>query len=140
MENQKPYQNDFNFVSRHIPTFKDVSQDSLLFIIHKVTRKMRKYNHSDTHDDFKYIYIKYYVDGHFSNSDFDEIIKDGAFHKFDFELCKSFFLEVYCDNSFLMKKFESNNYNYFKNNQDYDKYNQWLVENFTKSYNKINNV
>ena len=136
MENQKPYQNDFNFVSRHIPTIKDVSQDYLLSIIHKVTRKIRKYDHSDTPDDFKFMYVKYYLDGHFNTLDFDEIIKDGVFHKFDFELCKSFFLEVYCDNIFLMKKYESNNCNYFKNNQDYDTYNLWLVENFKICYDQ----
>ena len=140
MEHEKSYHFDLGFVLNYVQIKRIFTSDQEAKIAHKITKKLRKYDHSNTSDDFKLMYVKYYLDGYLHKLDFDEIVKDGVFSKFDFEICKSLFLEVYDDNPYLMKKFESKNYNYFNNNDDMSKYNNWLIQNFTISYNKINNI
>jgi hypothetical protein len=140
MEHEKSYQYDFGFVLNYVE-IRRIYTDSLESrVSHKITKKLRKYNHSNTNNDFRLMYVKYYLDGYLHKLDFDEIVKDGVFSKFDYKLCLSFFLEVYDDNQYLMQKFESKNCDYFKNNTNHDKYTKWLTENFRKSYNQINNI
>ena len=140
MEHKKSYHYDFGFVLNYVQIRRVYTSDMESKISHKITKKLRKYDHSNTSDDFKLMYVKYYLDGYLHTLDFDEILKDGVFSKFEFEICKSLFLEVYDDNPYLMKQFESKNYNYFKNNDDHSKYRKWLSDNFTKAFNKINNI
>lgn len=140
MEHNNSYQKDLTFVLNHLEYNTIIPQHLKLWISHKINRKLRKYNHSNTSDDFKSMYVKYYVDGILHILDFDQIVKEGVFHKFHYNLCKSFFLEAYDDNAYLMKIYESKNYNYFKTNEDHSEYYKWLTENFRKSYNKINNI
>ena len=140
MEHKLSYIDDFKVVWTFVVSDPKLDHETHLSLSHKITRKIRKYNHSHTTDDFKHIYIKYYLYGIYDQLGFNEIIKDGAFHKFDYDMCKSFFLEVYDDNRYLMKQFELNNYNYFKNNQEHTEYKKWLEDNFKKAFNNINNI
>jgi hypothetical protein len=140
MEHEKSYQYDFGFVLNYIEIRRIYTASLESRVSHKITKKLRKYNHSNTLNDLRLMYVKYYLDGYLHRLEFDEIVEDGVFSKFDYELCLSFFLEVYDDNPYLMQKFESKNSDYFKNNANHDKYTKWLTENFRKSYNRINNI
>jgi hypothetical protein len=139
MKHEKSYHHDFGFVLNYVQ-IKKIYPDIDLKISHKITKKLRKYDHSNTNEDFKLMYVKYYLDGILHKLDFDEIVKDGVFHKFDYNICKSLFFEVYDDNPYLMKQFELKNCDYFKNNDDHSRYRRWLSDNFRKSYNKINKI
>lgn len=126
-----------NYAFRHITMALPTSLRSA-YIASKIYNKLDQNNHLNydpiIQDLFFHQYVKYYIDGLIDEKDFDDIVSDAAFHFTEFNQSKHFFLEVYLDNKFLQRKFK--NIYHVEAIKDISKFKSWMVENFTKYYQK----
>lgn len=132
------YRNNlFYIASSIIGHFKNSSEEYQIYLINHICENLMKHKHDKKDNYFKQMYAKYYLQGLTDRKDFEDLIKDGAFHLNGYENCKNFFIECYEKNHYLVRKYHNEiSLNLSLDEQDKIEYLQWLEENFKIRYDE----
>jgi len=137
MSTAEHHNNLFRMASSIIGHFKNSSEEYQVYLINNICENLIKYKNDKKDNNFKEMYAKYYLHGLTDRKDFEDLVKDGAFHLNEFDNCKNFFIECYEKNHYLVKKFRDvNALNAFSNGQAKIEYLEWLEENFKVYYDQ----
>ena len=139
MNSEEYYDNLFIFTSSVVGHFKNSHDERQFYLVDSICENLIRYKHDKKCNDMKHLYIKYYLHGLTDRKDFDEIIKDLAFHSNGYENCKNFFLECYEQNRYLYEVYRENGFYSFPSKSKRH-FKNWLEKRFCESYKNFHNI